>query len=86
MMTLMVAMTAIMEFGHPTPHIGDIVSFIASSGQTVDGGVLLTVPILLRIGHEYTSKLRWKCRRRKGDRSCAGKLQRALGRCAHCRG
>jgi hypothetical protein len=43
MVTLLIAMTAITDFGHPTPHIGDIVSFIASSGQPVDGGVLLTV-------------------------------------------
>jgi hypothetical protein len=35
MVTLLVAMTAITDFGHPTPHIGDIVSFIASSGQPV---------------------------------------------------
>jgi hypothetical protein len=43
MVTLLVAMTAITEFGNPTPHIGDIISFTASSGQPVDGGVLLTV-------------------------------------------
>ncbi|MEA2791681.1 MAG: hypothetical protein QOG73_4087 [Acetobacteraceae bacterium] len=37
MVTLLVAMTAITDFGHPTPHIGDIVSFIASSDSQSTG-------------------------------------------------
>jgi hypothetical protein len=38
MVTLLVAMNAIMAFNHTTPRIGDIVTFIASPQQPTDGG------------------------------------------------